>query len=253
MSSIEAIGHADPADLARPPAARRSRSPSGSAGRRRPTGRSGPARAGSGSARSSRPRVEKPAYWRIVQSRPRYIVGWTPRVNGNSPGRPEVARPRRGRPCPRACRGRRSRCPRWSGSRSRRSASASLRARRARVVSRQRSRPGSHCGHRLSLTVSERRPRCSTPLGRRADRGSRSTVPARGRADLVLHLHRLDGQQPLPGLDGITHRDPDADDPARDRRPDDLGAAGVAAATALPARARSRRSARCGRLGADAR
>ena len=30
----------------------------------------------------------KPAYWRIVQSRPRYIDGCTPRVNGNSPGAP---------------------------------------------------------------------------------------------------------------------------------------------------------------------
>src|SRR5919197_4897111 len=32
--------------------------------------------------------VPKPANWRIVQSRPRYIDGYTPRVNGNSPGRP---------------------------------------------------------------------------------------------------------------------------------------------------------------------
>src|ERR1700683_3051400 len=29
-----------------------------------------------------------PAYCRIVHSRPRYIVGWMPRVNGNSPGNP---------------------------------------------------------------------------------------------------------------------------------------------------------------------
>ena len=28
----------------------------------------------------------KPAYWRIVHGRPRYIVGYGPRVNGNSPG-----------------------------------------------------------------------------------------------------------------------------------------------------------------------
>ena len=80
--------HADPADLALGLRARRSRSPSASAGRRRPTGRSGPARAGSGSGGWCPRRVAKPAYWRIVQSRPRYIVGWTPRVNGNSPGRP---------------------------------------------------------------------------------------------------------------------------------------------------------------------
>src|SRR3990172_5292842 len=32
--------------------------------------------------------VPKPAYWRIVQRRPRYIVAWTPRVNADSPGKP---------------------------------------------------------------------------------------------------------------------------------------------------------------------
>ena len=32
--------------------------------------------------------VPKPAYWRMVQRRPRYIVGWTPRVYGYSPGMP---------------------------------------------------------------------------------------------------------------------------------------------------------------------
>ena len=32
--------------------------------------------------------VPKPEYWRIVHSRPRYIVGWMPRVYGNSPGKP---------------------------------------------------------------------------------------------------------------------------------------------------------------------
>src|SRR6266581_2496004 len=36
--------------------------------------------------------VPKPAYWRIVQSRPRYIVGWIPRVNGESPGNPRPSR-----------------------------------------------------------------------------------------------------------------------------------------------------------------
>src|SRR6476646_5650767 len=30
----------------------------------------------------------KPAYWRIVHRRPRYIVGYGPRVNGNAPGSP---------------------------------------------------------------------------------------------------------------------------------------------------------------------
>ena len=36
--------------------------------------------------------VPKPANMRIVQRRPRYIVGWTPRVNGYSPGRPRSRR-----------------------------------------------------------------------------------------------------------------------------------------------------------------
>ena len=87
MSAIEAIG----TPRGRPrhwPARRRSRSPSGSAGRRPPRAPSGPARAGSGSRSLVSAAVEKPAYWRIVHRRPRYIVGWTPRVNGNSPGRP---------------------------------------------------------------------------------------------------------------------------------------------------------------------
>ena len=41
-----------------------------------------------GSADSSRAAVPKPAYCRIVHSRPRYMVGCTPRVNGNAPGSP---------------------------------------------------------------------------------------------------------------------------------------------------------------------
>src|SRR5216110_2442705 len=32
--------------------------------------------------------VPKPTYWRIVQSRSRYMPAWIPRVNGYSPGRP---------------------------------------------------------------------------------------------------------------------------------------------------------------------
>jgi hypothetical protein len=32
--------------------------------------------------------VPKPAYWRIVHSRPRYIEACTPRANGNRPGSP---------------------------------------------------------------------------------------------------------------------------------------------------------------------
>ena len=34
--------------------------------------------------------VPNPAYWRIVQRRPRYIVGCTPRVNGKVPGSPSA-------------------------------------------------------------------------------------------------------------------------------------------------------------------
>ncbi len=77
----------------RAPARRRCRGPSASAGRRRPRARSGPARAGSGSARSSRSRVPKPANCRIVHSRPRYIVGWIPRVNGILARASRAARP----------------------------------------------------------------------------------------------------------------------------------------------------------------
>ena len=33
----------------------------------------------------------KPAYCRIVQRRPRYIVGWMPRVKGNAPGSPRAS------------------------------------------------------------------------------------------------------------------------------------------------------------------
>ncbi len=32
--------------------------------------------------------VPKPAYWRMVHRRPRYMVGWIPRVKGYSPGSP---------------------------------------------------------------------------------------------------------------------------------------------------------------------
>src|SRR3989338_7936608 len=43
--------------------------------------------------------VPKPAICRIVQSRPRYIVGYGPRVNGGGPGRP-VSSPGGARPPP---------------------------------------------------------------------------------------------------------------------------------------------------------
>ncbi len=32
--------------------------------------------------------MPKPANWRIVHNRPRYMLGYTPRVNGYSPGSP---------------------------------------------------------------------------------------------------------------------------------------------------------------------
>ncbi len=35
--------------------------------------------------------VPNPAYWRMVQRRPRYMVGWTPRVKGYSPGKPSFS------------------------------------------------------------------------------------------------------------------------------------------------------------------
>src|SRR3954467_10856958 len=41
--------------------------------------------------------VPKPANWRIVHSRPRYMLGYTPRVNGYSPGTP--ISPAAGRSC----------------------------------------------------------------------------------------------------------------------------------------------------------
>ncbi len=36
--------------------------------------------------------LPKPAYWRMVQWRPRYMVGCTPRVKGYSPGNPSFSR-----------------------------------------------------------------------------------------------------------------------------------------------------------------
>ena len=36
--------------------------------------------------------VPKPANWRIVHNRPRYMLGYTPRVNGYSPGSPIALR-----------------------------------------------------------------------------------------------------------------------------------------------------------------
>ncbi len=74
----------------------RRRSPSAWADRRRSRGPSGPARAVRGSAGWVCSRSPKPANWRIVQKRPRYIVGCTPRVNGYSPNILDVRRVERG-------------------------------------------------------------------------------------------------------------------------------------------------------------
>ena len=49
----------------------------------------------------------KPAYWRMVQSRPRCMVGWIPRVNGGTPGRPRSRSASKGRLEPRQRRRRR--------------------------------------------------------------------------------------------------------------------------------------------------
>ena len=218
MSARLAIGHARPGRPRPPPRARRSRSPSGSAGRRRPTGRSGPARGGSGSARSSRAAVEKPAYWRIVQSRLRYIVGL------DAAGERVLARagrgrgPRRARRCPRACRGRRSRCRTWS-----RSARAARRLRldglRAAWSRRQRS-PARIGRPSLAVTRSPRagrRPRSSS-AGADGDPLDRSPPAAPGaRSASSSPRRRAAAGRPSTVSPGATAI---ADDHARDDRTD---------------------------------
>ena len=69
-----------------------SRSRSGWEGRMPPTARSGPASAGTGSARSTLAAEPNPAYWRMVHRRPRYMSLWMPRVNGKAPGAGSSAR-----------------------------------------------------------------------------------------------------------------------------------------------------------------
>ena len=144
--------------------------------------------------------VAKPAYWRIVQRRLRYIVGWTPRVNGGSPGQPEVAIlvERRSRSAG-GVEVRRSRCR--SSSRSARGARAPTLRALARVVARQRSRPGSVASRRRARPLVGTAPARARPGGRRrsivppgADRDPLDGAGPRG-PELVLHLHRLDDEE----------------------------------------------------------
>ena len=76
------------ADLASAPSRGPSRSRRASAGGTRSRGPSARDRGGSENAALVCFAVPNPANWRIVQSFPRYPVGWTPRVNGYSPGQP---------------------------------------------------------------------------------------------------------------------------------------------------------------------
>ncbi len=78
-------------DLAQRARASRSRSPSAWGNRRRSRARSGPCASRYLKRALVCSGVPKPANMRIVHRRPRYIVGWTPRVKGYSPGRPSVA------------------------------------------------------------------------------------------------------------------------------------------------------------------
>ncbi len=73
-------GHALPADLAAGHRRRRCPAPSASAGRRPSTARSARVQQVLEALVRSAAAVPNPANWRMVQSRPRYIVGWTPRV-----------------------------------------------------------------------------------------------------------------------------------------------------------------------------
>ena len=213
MSASERDRDADPADLPLRLRGVASRSPSGSAGRRRPTGRSGPGRGGSGSARWSRRRSRSPAYWRIVQSRQRYIVAWTPRVNGYSPGQAEVAcgvepgdvgrRCRRPRPGSRRS---------WRTPRGARGAGDGLGAGgRAPALGDRRRIPGR--GPPRPCLVAPGPP-AADDHEQVADLdvdALRDPDPLDGaiprRPELVLHLHRLDDEQLLAGRDRVARRD----------------------------------------------
>ncbi len=63
----------------------------GRAGRRRPRGRVTPCSSRYLKRALVWRALPKPANWRMVQTLPRYMVSWTPRVNGNWPGIAEIA------------------------------------------------------------------------------------------------------------------------------------------------------------------
>ena len=208
---------ADPADLPLRLAARRSRSPSGSAGRRRPTARSGPARGGSGSAGSSPRPSRSPRTGASSRSGSRYIVGWTPRVNGYSPGRPRSRSSSR----PAVSAGvYRSRIAMPGGGLERvaplRGAAERLgpEGRAPAVAGRVRCLAGGSRPVGRGRRSADRRSPEHDQERRRARRsGPAPTVdpldgPVARRPELVLHLHRLDRQELLAGVDRVARRRP---------------------------------------------
>ena len=94
----------------------------------------------------------------------------------------------------------------------------------ARRVSRQRRGAGSGASPLAGRRVGHAGPSSVTrapPGGRRARRSGRRRPrpldrPVARRPELVLHLHRLDHEEPLAGLDGVALRDGDRHDPSRD-------------------------------------
>src|SRR3954452_11606525 len=154
----------------------------------------------------------------MVQKRDRYMVAWTPRVNGNSPGRPRSVV---GSQSPRLA-GVETSSPGSSDvvtNASRRSGDAPTAL--ARVVDRHRATassgpvrsPFSPMASSSLLDDDEH----VADLHRGADGGADAgdgSLP--GGEDLVLHLHRLDGEQPLACSHGISRRDPQVDQPAGD-------------------------------------
>ena len=105
---------ANPPHLAGRHRVRRCRSPSGSAGRRRPRGRSGRDPAGSGSGGSS-PRPSRSLRTGASSTAGRDSrSAWMPRVNGIGTRLTELGRAGRNRPGRPARRPARSRCPRWT-------------------------------------------------------------------------------------------------------------------------------------------
>ena len=139
---------------------------------------------------------------------------WTPRVNGDSPGRP------------------RSR----SGSKPSavevvggvevgdlEVASSSRTARGAPAPSRSafaRGRRRASARHRVAASLTRcTASRSPSSIVSPAPTATRSTRAGPRRPELVLHLHRLDDEQRRAGLDLVAGRDRDRGDPARDDRP----------------------------------